>query len=236
MIIRRIAIICLFSALYSLPPKSFKVFKETTLRLINNKQYTYLEEYYRNYAVAFKEEKELYELTAYLSLQIPKIELKEKILKKCLNFHGDNPYHNILLREYGMSLYFKGDLTKAEKVFQDCQLPISTFYLGIIQFTQEKYKKAHLSLLQYLKLPSKDRGLMAKACLTLAEIYYIEKKYGISYQYILKSKISTVQRSILLYKIFNKTQEYQKREKILSYIKRVYIKTPKGKIFLDSLK
>ena len=224
----------LFDKIYSFPPRNFSIFSKNVIRLLKNRQYFYLEKYYKKYHDRFLKTPSYHHLSAKLIEDIPILSIKESLIEIYLK-KNKKPFSRIFFLKAWI-LYDQHETKQAYQWFKKAISPLSFFYMGLIDFDLKKDKEASRYLKIFLKKVNKNKFKkeVSKAYLVLSEISYRQKNYPLSLEYAEKSNLRSVDRTILLYFIYKKLGKSHKSKNILEFIKNNYSQTLKGKIFLKN--
>lgn len=235
------AVLGLSGLLWSFPPKSFLEFQSNVDRLLGNRQYSFLTDYFTAYAPLFKGDEKLPELSLELGLRLPKLENRQQVWKSVLGTNGrtaNGGGESRLAFEYGLTLFIQNKWDEAGRAFESSRLAESTFYRAECLFQKKEYSKSQAGFEKYLVLGSEDKGgLGGKARLRLAEIAFELGQYKKSLEKLpLASDAGEADLLILKYRIYEKTGPEASRRAALSELKNLAKNSVKAQTFLATLK
>lgn len=234
----------LFGLLWSFPPKSFLEFQSNVDRLLGNRQYSFLTDYFTAYAPLFKSEVRLPELSLELGLRLPKMENRQQIWKTVLGTNtrlASAGGESRLAFEYGLTLFLQNKWEEAARAFESSRLVDSTFYRAECLFQKKDFPASQTAFEKFLassQAASEERAaLVEKSRLRLAEIFFELGQYKKSLE-----KLPPISPSceadllILKYRISDKTGPEASRRAALAELKNLAKNSVKLQTFLATLK
>lgn len=215
--------------LFCFPPKNEKVFSETCLRFLKDKQYSFLASYFKKNYHLFENSKNW----QYIEEIIKKI-TKPNIKKKIINYYIKVKKKKVNFKIYyyqGLLFYFQKENKKALKSFVKTKEVDKYFYIAKILFEKNKDKLAKKYIGSFLKRSSysKDKKKIEYCYLMLAKIFLNEKVYNQSLTTIVKVPKNPL-KIYLLIQVLKKKYPNQVR-KIRNYFKKNYSETIFRKVF-----
>ena len=213
-----------FHFTFSSSPKTYKEFKNNCLRLVNNKQYTFLSHYFKKNALLFKQNPLIGNLGLLLvnktSLSSSKTTIYKTLLqlKKYLNSKNKSQ----LYFEIGQLSFFHGKWSETINFLSKSEKTQKYYYLGKSYLAIEKYQEAMINLLEFKKRINNNHLLFHSMWLSIAQVHYIQKNYEKSYTALLEIKTPLVEKIILFHKIFTQTKEKKKANEIINLLKKNY--------------
>lgn len=110
--------------------ESFEEFEQNTLRLLGSRQYTYLSDYWKSSAGAFKNHPRLCSLAMAAANRLPRMEHRLMVLASAGDGDDKVAGRSELLLEWGQTLLFNGDGAKAAEVLARSREGSARFYRG----------------------------------------------------------------------------------------------------------
>lgn len=232
---RQILILVIFLQIgFTFKPRTFEVFEKNSLRLLANRQYSFLSDYFLEHCESFKREQGVIDLGLKIVRNCPLPKFNSQLLTYLLKLQSPNLNKRELFFECGLFHYFEENWLKASKFFALSHRLIANFYLGECQIKLNHFQKARDSFNDFLKWASVNHPIVPFARFKLAMLAYKKKQYRESYRLLLKSKYHGVERNILLYQIYDKTRELKFKDEIMDLLKEKYRDDIKFQTFLDN--
>lgn len=215
--------------LFCFPPKNERVFSETCLRFLKDRQYSFLASYFQKNYHLFESSKNWQYIEEIIE-KTTKLDIKEKIISYYIKVKKNRVNSKIHYYQ-GLLFYFQKENKKALKSFIKTKEVDKYFYIAKILFERNKDKLAKKYIGSFLKRSSysKEKKKIEYCYLMLAKIFLNEKKYNQSLKGIAKVPKNPLQMYLLI-EVLKKKDPNQVR-KIENYFKKNYSETIFKKIF-----